>query len=171
MSIGTKLQRCAVCILGVLLGMTLLVACGDDDDVATEREEIPAVTPGSNDEIPQGIEAATVSISDGAIGVDELMLQQGEPTELRIVNEDETAYTFEIQDLVASTSIPASTTTDVGFSTPSAGTFTGRLLDADGTVLDEFRVVVQAPGGVDAYGQHHASTAPGLGRPVHQNAP
>jgi len=133
----------------VVLLSGLLVACGGEEEVATDREVVPDVTPAASDELPQGIEAATVEISDGELVADELLLQQGEPTVLRVINSDDTAYLLEIGDLVPATAIPASATTDVEFTTPKAGTYTGQLQGEDGTPVSEFTVTVQPPGGVD----------------------
>lgn len=133
----------------IVLLLGLLVACGNEEEVATDREVVPDVTPAASDELPQGIEAATLEISDGEFVADELVLQQGEPTVLRVINSDDTAYQLEIGDLVPATTIPASATTDVEFTTPKAGTYTGQLQAEDGTLVSEFAVIVQAPGGVD----------------------
>lgn len=127
----------------------LLVACGDEEEVATDREVVPDVTPAASDELPQGIEAATLEISDGEFVADELLLQQGEPTVLRVINSDDTAYQLEIGDLVPATSIPAGATTEVEFTTPKAGTYTGQLQAEDGAPVSEFVVTVQPPGGVE----------------------
>lgn len=132
----------------ILLLAGLLVACGEEE-VATDREVVPDVTPAASDELPQGIEAVTVEISDGEFVADELLLQQGEPTVLRVINSDDTAYQLEIGDLVPATAIPARATTDVEFSTPKAATYTGVLQGEDGTPVSEFTVIVRAPGGVD----------------------
>lgn len=137
-------------MLLIPLCLVLLVACGDEDEeVATDRLVVPEVTPGASDELPQGIESATIEVSDGAFGVDELLLQQAEPTVLDVVNNDDEDYTFRIDDLVGDTLIPAGTTVEIEFTTPSAETYEGRLLAADGTVLSEMRVIVQAPGAVE----------------------
>lgn len=143
---GNSLAR----ILLVPLCLMLLVACGDEDDeVATDRLTVPEVTPGASDELPQGIETATIEITDGAFGVEELLLQEDEPTALDVVNNDDEDYTFQIADLVGDTLIPAGATVEVEFTTPTADTYTGRLLAEDGTVLSEMRVIVQAPGAVE----------------------
>jgi len=134
----------------VPLCLMLLVACGDEDEeVATDRLTVPEVAPGASDELPQGIESATVEITNAEFGVDELLLQQAEPTVLDVVNNDEEDYTLQIGDLVGDTLIPAGTTVEVEFTTPTAETYEGRLLAADGTVLSEMRVIVQAPGAVE----------------------
>ncbi len=134
----------------VPLCLMLLVACGDEDEeVATDRLTAPEVTPGAIDELPQGIESASVEITDAEFGVDELLVQQGEPTVLDLINNDDEDYTFEIGDLVGDTPIPAGTTVEIEFTTPKAETYDGQLLAADGTVLSEMRVIVQAPGAVE----------------------
>lgn len=137
-------------MLLVPLCLVLLVACGDDDvEVATETLNVPEVTPGASDELPEGIEVASIEITDGTFGVDELLLQQGQPTVLDIVNNDDEDYTFRIGDLVGDTLIPAGTTVEIEFTTPTAETYEGELLAADSTVLSEMRVIVQAPGAVE----------------------
>lgn len=125
----------------------LLVGCGDEEETATDRDTIPEVTPGANDELPGDIESATVTITDGEFDVDEISVTQGAPTELNIVNQDSDAYTFEVEGLVTGQTIEANATTEVGFTTPDDGTFDGRLSDADGTTVDEFQILVVGPGG------------------------
>lgn len=137
-------------ILLIPLCLALLVACGDEEcEVAKETLNVPEVTTGASDELPEGIEVATVEITDGAFSVDELLLQQAEPTVLDVVNNDDEDYTLRIGDLVGDTLIPAGASVEVEFTTPSAETYEGRLLSADGTVLSEMRVIVQAPGAVE----------------------
>ena len=137
-------------ILLLPLCLMFVVACGDEDEeVATDTLTVPEVTPGASDEIPEGIETATIEITDGAYGVDELLLQQDQPTVLDVVNNDDQAYTLEIADLVNDTEIPAGATVEVEFTTPTAETYEGRLLAENGTVLSEMRVIVQAPGAVE----------------------
>lgn len=136
-------------IVALLFVMVPLVACGDEEEeVATEREEVPDVTPEAADELPPGVETAQLVIEDGDFGVDELILQRGEPTELKVVNRDDEAYEFSIGDLVTPQEIPAGETVEIGFTTPDADTFTGELVDPDdGSVLSEITVDVQGAGG------------------------
>lgn len=129
----------------------VLVACGDEEeDVATEDLNIPEISPESQDEVSQGVEEVSLTIVDGAFSEDELVLQQLEPSVVIVTNEDDTAYQFRIEDLVSSQEIPASSETNVEFTTPNAGTYTGELLSEDGeTVLAEITVDVVGTGGVD----------------------
>ncbi len=126
-----------------------LVACGnDEEEVANEREEVPELSPEASDELPEGVETLTVEIEGGVFTVDEIVLQRGEPTELQIVNRDDTDYEFGIEDLVTAQEIPAGQTDEIGFTTPDADTFTGELRDPEeGSVISELRVDVTAAGG------------------------
>lgn len=136
---------------GVLLLVVVgsLVACGDEEEVATEREEVPDPSPMAVNELPQGIEAASLEIVDGAFAVEELILRRGEPTDLLVINLDDESYLFRIENLVADQEIPADSTTEIGFTTPDPDTYTGQLLDADGdSVLSEVTVEVQEAGGL-----------------------
>lgn len=140
-----------VFLRGVLLLMVVgsLVACGNDEEVATEREEVPDVSPMASDELPQDIEATSLEIVDGEFTVDELILHQGEPTELVVVNRDDESYLFLIEDLVFDQEIPADSTTEIGFTTPDSGTYTGQLLNAeDDSVVADVTVTVQEVGGL-----------------------
>lgn len=127
-----------------------LVACGDDDEeVATDQDAVPAASAEGVNELPEGLEAATLEIADGAFDEDELTLQQGEPTVLQIVNGDDRPYEFLIEDLVAVQEIPAGGTTQIEFTTPNPGDYAGLLLDPeDESVVAEVTVRVQDAGGL-----------------------
>ena len=142
---GLRLVVLAPLLLGMLAG------CGDEDEeVATDREGIPTVTPTAVAALPDAIEEATLTIAGGAFGVDELVLQEDEPTVLHVVNADDRAYRFRIvEDLVTATPIAADGTTAVKFTTPLANVYEGQLLAAEDDVVDTIRVVVQAAGGVE----------------------
>ena len=136
---------------GVMLLVVVgsLVACGNDEEVATDRVEVPDLSPMASDELPDDIESATLEIVDGEFAVEELILTQGEPTDLQVINLDDEAYLFRVEDLVADQEIPADSTTEIGFTTPDSDTYTGQLLDADGdSVLSEVTVTVQDAGGL-----------------------
>jgi len=141
-----ELRRGSIWVL-VVACAALLIGCGGQDEVATDRDAVPTVTPGSNDELPADIESAKVTITGGVFDVDELTLSQGQPTDLTVVNHDNDAYTLEIESLVAGTPIEAEATTEIGFTTPAAGKYTARLIALDGTIVDELSVVVLAPDG------------------------
>lgn len=147
-SFPTAPQRLVRILLLLPLLMAVLVGCGGTK-VASDRNTAPQVAPGASNKLPQGTEEATLKIAGGAFGSGKLRLQQGQPTTLHIVNGDNTAYRLKIEGLVIATAIPAGATTDVAFTTPKAGTYTGQLLAADNnSVLSEIQVTVQAPGGV-----------------------
>ncbi len=131
------------------LVLALLAACvGEDEEVANQRQVALRVTPTAIAALPPGIEEATLHIRDGQFGVDQLLLQEDEPTVLHVVNTDERAYRLRIvEDLVTATPIAPSTTTPLGFTTPDAGRYEGQLLAAEGDeVLDTVAVIVQSPG-------------------------
>lgn len=134
----------------LLMLIASLVACGDEDEeVATDQDALPAASAEGVNELPEGIEAATLEIADGEFAEDRLTLQQGEPTVLQVANGDDRPYEFQIEDLVAAQSIPAGSTAQIEFTTPNSGDYTGQLLDAeDGTVLSEVTVTVQDAGGL-----------------------
>lgn len=142
-------RRWAPALLGLLLAVAL-AGCGEEEEVAEPREAVPNVTPTALAALPEGVEEATLEIRDAAFGVDEVILQEAEPTVLHVVNYDDRTYLLRIvEDLVTATPIPAATTTNVAFTTPKAAEYEGQLLDAESEdVLDTVDVVVQAPGGV-----------------------
>lgn len=130
------------------LVLVMLVGCGEAK-VATEQDAAPQIAPKASNKLPQGIEAATLEIHGGTLDASRLRIQQDEPTTLHIVNGDNTAYRLKIENLVMATAIPANATTDVSFTTPKAGTYTGQLLgENNDSVVSEFQVTVMAPGGV-----------------------
>lgn len=132
-----------------LAAVTILSACADESEVATEAEGIPTATLTAIDEVPADIGAVSLAVSGGAVGTDELVLQQGNPTILHVVNDDDQPYRLRIGDaLVNDVEIAAGDSTEIAFTTPKASTYDGKLLSMNGTVLDEFRVIVQEPGGV-----------------------
>ncbi len=141
----------------MLLGGALLAALilavvalrGEDAELATGREDVPETTPTALGALPEGVEEATLTVEGGAFAVDELVLQEGEPTELHVVNGDAVPYRLRIGDLLTPTPIDANVVTDIKFTTPNANTYEGQLLPAEGDeVLDTLRVVIRAPGGV-----------------------
>jgi hypothetical protein len=136
--------------LMLLILAASLVACGDEDEeVATDQDAVPAASAEGVDELPEGLEAATLEIADGEFDEDELTLQQGEPTVLQIVNGDDRPYEFLIEDLVAVQEIPAGATAQIEFTTPNPGEYAGLLLDPeDESVVAEVTVRVQEAGGL-----------------------
>lgn len=136
-----------------LLAAVLLAvfAARDDGDagVATEREDVPEITPTAVAALPEGVGEASLVVMDGAFGVDELILQEDEPTELHVVNSDAVPYRLRIADLVTPSPIAASAVTDIKFTTPTANVYEAQLLATEGqAVLDTLRVVIRSAGGV-----------------------
>ena len=134
----------------LLLVAVLATGCSRDMAVATDPTVPPAVSPAAINRQLDDIEAVTVAVTDGQFGVEDLQLLEGAPTVLHLANGDASDYRLQIVPaLVNPTSIPASTTTVVSFTTPNAGEFEGQLLRANSAeVLDTLRVIVRAPGGV-----------------------
>ncbi len=141
----------------MLLGTALLAAVilavlasrDDEAEVATEREDVPETTPTALAALPGGVEETALTVQGGAFAVNELVLQEGEPTELDVVNGDGVPYRLRIGDLITPTPIDANGVTVVKFTTPIASTYEGQLLAAEGDeVLDTLRVVIRSPGGV-----------------------
>ncbi len=145
--------RLAVMRRNVLAALTLSLvlmtsACIEDDtEVARDPVRIPDVNPTAIAALPGGIEVAQVSITDGSFSVEEVVLQQLEPTIIEVTNHDDRAYRLEIADLVSPAEIAPNTLTQVEFTTPDDGLFTGALLAADNDeVLDTVFVAVQDEG-------------------------
>jgi hypothetical protein len=143
----TTTTASAVVLLIVLDGC---VFGGEGSEVATDQVRIPEVTAAALPLLPEGIEETTIVITHGAFDVESVLLQEGEPTVLHVVNTDDRAYRLRIgEDLVTFTMIAAGTTTDVKFTTPNANSYDGHLLAAEGDeVVDTVRVRVQSPGGL-----------------------
>lgn len=118
--------------------------------VATDPTVPPAVSPAAISLQPDDIEAGTVAVTDGRFAVDDIVLLEGAPTVLHLVNGDNDDYRFQIVPaLVNPTPIPATTTSVVSFTTPNAGEFEGQLLRANSAdVVDTVRVIVRSTGGV-----------------------
>lgn len=141
----TVFQRAIV--VAIALGPFLVAGCGEDDEVAREREAVPSVTPTALAGLPGGVEVAELTIVDGEFDVGELILQEDEPTVLNIVNHDDRTYRFRIGDVLTPTEIAADTTTRLEFTTPNPNHSTGQLLAANtDDVLDEINVLILAPG-------------------------
>lgn len=134
----------------VLLLLPVLVACGAGEESATTDEGIPTATPAAIDELPADLEEAALEVSEGDVAVSELILTEGQPTILHVVNHDDEEYSLRIEDVLAdNVALPAGDTIEVSFTTPKAGRYDGALLAAtDDSVVAEFAVVVQEPGGL-----------------------
>ena len=135
----------ALCLVALLA-----TGCSRDMAVATDPTVPPAVSPAAISSQPDDIEAVAVAVTGGRFAVDDIRLLVGAPTVLHLENDDEDDYRLQIVPaLVNPTSIPASMTTVVSFTTPNAGEFEGQLLRANSAeVRDTVRVIVRAPGAV-----------------------
>ena len=137
----------------IVLTMCIVVfgACRGDESKTVDEDVVPVqVSPGNLNEVPEGVEEVSISISGGAIELESVTLQQNEPTILHIDNQDQAAYSIQIvPNLVTPTTVGASSITDVSFTTPNANRYTLELRVADGTgaPLDTVDVLVQSPGG------------------------
>lgn len=138
--------------LSILVAALLLVstACmGDKTEVAREVDKGEQASPTALAEMPQDINVARITIKDGAFSVEEVIVQQAEPSILNVENQDGRAYRFEIDDIVAPTDVAANTTTRVAFTAPKADRYTGKLLAVDSdAVIAQITVDVSAPGAV-----------------------
>lgn len=87
-------------------------------------------------------------IEDGDFTVDELVLHRGEPTQLDVINRDDQAYQFAIDNLVTAQDSPAGETVTIGFTTPDPKAYTGQLRDAEsGEIVADVSVIVDTTGG------------------------
>ena len=146
-------RRVALVLVAVAaLALILLVRgwnAGEDSAVGAAVVN-PEVTPSGDAVVPDGLETARLTVKDGKFGARELILQDNQPTILGLVNEDGTAYRFQIDGLIDPTAVAAGGETTIDFTDPDAGVYEGRLLPASGdTALATIRVVVQEPDGSD----------------------
>ncbi len=133
--------------------VVLLSACSlhGGGKVAHDKTAPVAVTPNAVNKLPENINAVTITITNGTFGSSQIVLQQQGATVLHVVNKDAVVYQFQITpNLVVAKAIPASTTTDIGFTSSSAGDFTGQLLpEQGGGALATIDVRIQSAGGVN----------------------
>lgn len=138
---GTFLSLVAVMIL------LLVSTCGDDSEVAEERDVVPAVTPSALAALPEGVEVASIVIQDGEFQTSEIILQEDEPSVLSVDNQDDRAYRLQIGDLVTPTEIRANAVTEVKFTTPIPEEYEAELLaEEEDDVIATIPVVVISPG-------------------------
>jgi hypothetical protein len=137
------------------LTVVLVAACADDDDDdstgAGESIVAPgaAPSPAAAKRLEGQMEVVILTIRDGEVVQETVTLAEGQPTVLRVTNEDDVSYRIEIPEFVTPADISPAGTTDIGFTTPNAAEVEGRLFPADdGDPVDTFRVVVQSAGGV-----------------------
>lgn len=92
--------------------------------------------------LPPVVEVTGVVVEDAAFAARQLTLHEGVPTVMHVVNADDGDYRFRIEDLVATTDLPANQLTVIEFTTPSLGTFDAQLLNASGDVIDAIPIRV-----------------------------
>lgn len=140
--------------VGALLMLALLSGCslhGDNGKVAHDQEAPVGVTPNAVNKLPENISAVTVTIANGKFSVDQVTLQEQGGSIIHVVNQDGTAYQFQVvPNLVTAAAIAPKATTDVSFTSSTAGNFTGQLLpQGGGSVLASVNLRIQSPGGVN----------------------
>lgn len=134
----------------VLAALLVLSACGDESEVAEERDAVPSVTPVALDALPEGVEVVDVLIQDGEFQTDEIILQENEPTVLRISNQDDQRYALEIGDILTPAELEPNEVTTIEMTTPLPEEYVGELLTEDEEeVVDTIPVLVVAPGRTD----------------------
>ena len=93
--------------------------------------------------LPPVFETTGLVVEGGVFAADQLTLVEDVPTVLHLVNTDDQTYHFRINDLVATTVLPANELTVIEFTTPSGGVFAGQLLTLDDAAeLDVLPVTV-----------------------------
>lgn len=152
---GRQAVRMALLAASSLL---VLVGCGDEDDNAGDQAVLTQaagprtnvqVSPASNQRVEQGVEGELITIENGGFDVETVTGQVQEPNVLTIVNQDDAAYRFGIENLLQPVSIAAGEETRVEFTTPTAGQFEGQLYPAEGDdVIATIQFEVQEPGGL-----------------------
>ncbi len=131
----------------LLIALVVLTGCGDESEVAEEREVVPNVTAVALDALPEGVEVVDLLIEDGELQTEEIVLQEDEPTVLRVSNGDDQRYALRIGDLLTATELPAGEVTTVELTTPLPQEYVGELLtEEDEEVVDAVPVLVIAPG-------------------------
>ena len=148
-----KVDQPLVRLLVAVMTLFLLTGCGDDDQVVATRPDgrtIVQVSPESDQRVEQGVEGAQITIENGGFDVETVIGQAQEPNVLTIVNQDDVAYRFGIEQLLQPVPVAANgAETRVEFTTPSEGGYEGRLYAAEGDdVLATIHIQVQAPGGI-----------------------
>lgn len=124
------------------------VACMGNDTEVAETDQGVTASPTALAELPADIEVANITIKDGMFSVAEVIVQQGTPSILDVVNQDDRAYRLKIDDLVAPTDIAADATTRVSFTTPKVDRYQAELLASDSDdVLAQITLNVIGPGG------------------------
>ncbi len=133
--------------------LVLLSACSlhGSSKVAHDKTVPVAVTPNAVNKLPENINAVTITITNGAFGASQIVLQQQGASIVHVVNKDSVAYQLQVTpNLVAAKAIAANTTTDVGFTASGAGDLTGQLLpEKGGAVLASIDIRIQSAGGVN----------------------
>ncbi len=147
MRVISVLMRTMLVVASALL---LFVACQDDnDEVAEEIDGDVIGSPQAANELEQDIEEITVAITDGEFDEDGIELIEERPTVLTVQNNDDVAYTLNIDPLVTNTEIRAGESTQIEFTTPVSAEYVSSLLpESGGDPLDTMTVEVISAIGV-----------------------
>lgn len=111
----------------------VVVACGDSD----------AIEASEGDGDAPGVASATIVISDGKFNTGKLIVSSILATKLTIQNEDDVAYTFEIEELVTGKVVGAAGDTVVDFTSPSTGEYQATIAGPSGETEDTMTVEVE----------------------------
>ena len=132
----------AVFLVSGLAGPATGTAAGGSADTTDSADA------GVDTLVPDVVDVRGIVIQNGAFSSDELVLAEGEPAILHVVNSDDVDYRFTIGDLVSPVVIAAGEFETVEFTTPEPTTITAQLLPLDGEEaepLDELNVIVTEP--------------------------
>ncbi len=134
--------------------LVLLSACSlHGSSKVAHQDTVPVATsPNAVNKLPENINAVTITITHGAFGASQIVLQQQGASIIHVVNTDSVAYQFQVTpNLVAAMAIAAGATTNVEFtSSGAAGDFTGQLLPENGGgALASIDIRIQSAGGVN----------------------
>ncbi len=135
----------------VMCAVLLVVACQDDDadEVADQIEGDVIGSPTAAAGLEEDIEEASIEISDGEFDGDQIELTEDRPTVLTVTNNDDVAYSLQIDPIVTMTLIPAGDDVSIEFTTPAVDEYTGELLpEAGGEPLDTLTVQVTDAAGI-----------------------
>ena len=135
----------------MLCAVLLVVACQDDDadEVADQIEGDVIGSPTAAAGLEEDIEEASIEISDGEFDGDQIELTEDRPTVLTVTNNDDVAYSLQIDPIVTTTLIPAGDDVSIEFTTPAVDEYTGELLpEAGGEPLDTLTVQVTDAAGI-----------------------
>jgi hypothetical protein len=150
---GPLRRHRALLVLGLIILLTASLMLGvraNNEDVATNFTPIAPNVPAQDlNQVPEGLEAAQLTVGGGTFQENVLFIGQNQPTVLTIVNRDDQAYQLQIvPDLVGSTAIAAATSTEIEFTDPDPGVYEAQLLEPNtGQAVAKLTVEVETPAG------------------------